>query len=422
MSATSTAPAPAPGDPTPALPGAFYTDERVYAAELAAVISRTWQAVGHETDLPDVGSRIVGHVGPYEVVVVRGEDRELRAFRNVCRHRGTKLVRGPETAEAIRCPYHGWTYRLDGSLLGAPEARQIPCLDKPSLGLLTARVETLLGFVFVNLDVDAPTLASQVPGLTERAARYVAGDLRPFGRARLHDWTDTSLVQQANWKISVDNYLEGYHVPAAHPGLMRLLDYQRYEATLHEGYVWVEAPMRAEPSKNRAERLYQRTVSTMPGLDAGDERTWRYCLIYPNTALEFYPDMVYAWTMVPDGVGRVVMPEASYRPSGTSLRTRFAGRVNGFVNRLVSDEDAMIVERQHIGLGTPGFRCGPLSRRELPVSWFADRIRRDLARAGVHDEGYAADLEAQRPRSAPAVAPSTSPSPPASSTDAEVTA
>ena len=160
--------------------------------------------------------------------------------------------------------------------------------------------------------------------------------------------------------------------------------------------------MRAEPSKNRAERLYQRTVSTMPGLLPEDVSTWRYCLIYPNTALEFYPDMVYAWTMIPDGVGTVVMPEASYRPAGTSLRTRFAGAVNGFVNRLVSDEDAQIVERQHIGLSTPGFRCGPLSRRELPVSWFADAIRRDLARAGVVDEGYEADVIAQLPKARPA--------------------
>jgi Rieske 2Fe-2S family protein len=140
----------------------------------------------------------------------------------------------------------------------------------------------------------------------------------------------------------------------------------------------------------------------MPGLLPEDVSTWRYCLIYPNTALEFYPDMVYAWTMIPHGVGTVVMPEASYRPAGTSLRTRFAGAVNGFVNRLVSDEDAQIVERQHIGLGTPGFRCGPLSRRELPVSWFADAIRRDLARVGVVDEGYEADVRAQLPKARPA--------------------
>jgi len=105
-------PGPAPGDPGPALPGAFYTDPTVYTAELAAIIERTWQAVGHETDLPDVGSRIVAHVGPHEVVVVRGEDRELRAFRNVCRHRGPKLVQQAETAEAIRRPYHGRPYRL----------------------------------------------------------------------------------------------------------------------------------------------------------------------------------------------------------------------------------------------------------------------------------------------------------------------
>jgi len=373
-------------DPGPALPGRFYTDAEVHEAELRSVFAHSWQIVGHVTDLPSTGSRIVGRVGRDEVVVVRDEAGELRAFRNVCRHRGTRLVQGPETAEAIRCPYHGWTYRLDGRLLGAPEARLIPCLDKPKLGLLAAQVGTFAGFVFVNLDMSAPSLAEQTAGLEERVAPYVNHEMEPIGSARLHQTAD-AMAQNANWKIAVDNYLEGYHVPAAHPGLMRLLDYQGYTADIHEGYVWVDAPLRAEPSSNRMERLYQRVVSPMPGLGPEHERIWRYVLIYPNTMLEFYPDQVYAWSVIPDGAGRVLMPEGAYRPVGTSLRTRFAQRVNTVINKRVSDEDEQIVERQQIGLATPGYRCGPLSRREIAVSWFAERIRRDLAGVGIVDEG-----------------------------------
>lgn len=370
--------------PGSALPGRFYTDPEVYAAELKSVFAHSWQAVGHISDLPAAGSRIVARIGVDEVVVVRDEGGVLRAFRNVCRHRGTRLVQGAETAEAIRCPYHGWTYRLDGRFLGAPEARLIPCLDKDKIGLLAAQVGTLAGFIFVNLDVNAPSLAEQTEGLAERVAAYTSQPMEVIGKSRLYD-SANAMGQNANWKISVDNYLEGYHVPSAHPGLMRLLDYQRYSAEIHNGYVWVDAPLRDEPSKNRTERLYQRLVSPIPGLPAEEERVWHYALIYPNTALEFYPDHIYAWTMIPDGVGRVVMPEAAYRPVGTSTRTRIAQRVNAAINKVVSHEDEMIVERQQVGLATPGYRCGPLSRREIAVSWFAEKVRTDLAPTGIID-------------------------------------
>ena len=210
--------------------------------------------------------------------------------------------------------------------------------------------------------------------------------MEAIGKSRLYD-VDNAMSQRANWKIAVDNYLEGYHVPSAHPGLMRLLDYQRYEADIQDGYVWIEAPMRDEPSKNRVERLYQKLASPMPGLSDEDTHVWRYALIYPNTALEFYADCVYAWVMVPNSVNNVAMPEATYRPIGTGTRTKLAQRVNALVNKTVGDEDADIVERQQVGLSTPGYRCGPLSRREIAVSWFADKIRSDLGKDGVVDAG-----------------------------------
>ncbi|MFC9819344.1 aromatic ring-hydroxylating dioxygenase subunit alpha [Streptomyces erythrochromogenes] len=369
---------PASDPPGTALPARYYTDPAIAAAEKRHVFGASWQLVCHESDLPDPGSRLAATVADREVVVVRTEDGGLAAHLNVCRHRGTRLVTNPEPAgKAIRCPYHGWTYRLDGSLVGAPEARQIPCLDKPRLGLFPARVESFLGFVFVNLDPGAVPLAKSCAGLAEAVGHYAGADLVPVGRARIHDLAGAE-VQQANWKVAVDNYLEGYHVPVAHPGLMRLLDYQGYTCEIEESYALFASPLRDKPSSNWAERLYQRIAAPMPGLAEADRRIWRYAVIYPNTLIDFYPDHVLAWTALPTAVDRVAVPGAFYTRRGTGLRTRLARRLNIHIGWITNDEDAELVARVQKGLSTPGFEPGPLSRRESAVGWFAGRIRSDL--------------------------------------------
>ncbi|MFD9030960.1 SRPBCC family protein [Streptomyces sp. NPDC059567] len=364
--------------PGPALSARYYTDPDTTAAEMRHVFAKSWQVVCHESDLPNPGARLAAKVADREVLVVRTEDGGLAAHLNVCRHRGTRLVTDPEPAgKAIRCPYHGWTYRLDGSLVGAPEARQIPCLDKPRLGLFPARVESFLGFVFVNLDLDAVPLAEQCAGLAEAVGHYAGADLVPIGSDRIHDLAGAE-VQEANWKVAVDNYLEGYHVPVAHPGLMRLLDYQGYTCEIEESYVLFTSPLRDKPSSNWAERLYQRIAAPMPGLAEADRRVWRYAVIYPNTLIDFYPDHVLAWTAIPTATERVAVPGGFYTRRGTSLRTRLARRLNIHIGWITNDEDAELVARVQRGLSTPGFEPGPLSRRESAVGWFAERIRADL--------------------------------------------
>ncbi|MEU0393959.1 aromatic ring-hydroxylating dioxygenase subunit alpha [Streptomyces sp. NPDC006208] len=367
-----------PDGPGRALSARYYTDPDTAAAETRHIFARSWQLVCHESDLPGPGARLAATVADREVLVVRTEDGALAAHLNVCRHRGTRLVTEPEpSGKAIRCPYHGWTYKLDGRLVGAPEARQIPCLDKPRLGLFSVRVESFLGFVFVNLDQDAVPLGEQCAPLAEAVGHYAGADLVPIGRSRIHD-LDAAEVQHANWKVAVDNYLEGYHVPVAHPGLMRLLDYQAYTCEIDKAYALFASPLRDKPSSNWAERLYQRMAAPMPGLREADCRVWRYAVIYPNTLIDFYPDHVLAWTAIPTAVDRVAVPGAFYTRRGTGLRTRLARRLNIHIGWITNDEDAELVARVQKGLTTPGFEPGPLSRRESAVGWFAGRVRADL--------------------------------------------
>jgi choline monooxygenase len=367
---TTTTPA-APPMPE-ALSPRYYLDPELLEAEQRLIFERTWQLAGHIGSLPNPGSYITCRAGNQPVLVVRDQDGELRAYLNVCRHRGSRLLSGSgQCKAAIRCRYHGWTYKLDGTMIGAPEALAYgKRLDKPALGLMPARVEELCGLVFVNLDPDATPLADMVGDLPQRLERYKIPSLQPF--------SPYEGKQPANWKVVADNYLEGYHVPIAHPSLMRLYDYKRYEAEVHDSYVWYEAPLREEQSSNRLERAYQTLVQPMSGLSKEDRHTWRYVYIYPNTTIDLYPDQVNTWQLLPDGVGGTDDVSASYRPAGSGARTRFVQWANQRLNTLVLDEDVDLVDNVQQGLQTRGYECGPLSERERGVAWFADRIRNDL--------------------------------------------
>ena len=361
----------APAASGTALPARFYRDPDVVELEHRRIFERSWQFAAHVSSLPNPGSYLTANAGRQPVLVLRDQDGTLRAFRNVCRHRGSRLLSGSgECGKAIRCRYHGWTYRLDGDLIGVPEARSIPGLDKSTLGLFPARVETLAGLVFVNLDIHARPLAEQVPGLEARLAEYGIEDLVP----------DKPLdgTQPANWKIVADNYLEGYHVPIAHPGLMRLLDYKRYDVELHDGYAWFDAPLRDKPSGNLMERAYQRLVSPMPGLPEEYRRIWRYIYIYPNTAIDLYPDQVWVWKLDSDGPRATRDTAMLYRHPNSSVRTRLAQYFNRKVNALVGEEDVDLVANVQAGLESRGWEPGPLSGREVAIGWFADKIRADL--------------------------------------------
>ena len=197
------------------LPARLYHDPAVLEAEQQAVFERSWQVIGHVSDLPEPGSYIAVKVGRYEVMVVRGEGGEIHGVRNACRHRGAVLGegRGAFKTKGIRCPYHGWTYKYDGSFPAAPEARSFDCLDRSGLGLPKIQVGTLMGLVFVNLDLAATPLAEQLAGLEELAGRYLAGPLGQFGPGYgVHAW-NPKWDQGSNWKVLIDNYLEGMFRP-----------------------------------------------------------------------------------------------------------------------------------------------------------------------------------------------------------------
>jgi choline monooxygenase len=203
---------------TETLPYSWYSEPEVARAERELIFRRSWQYAGHLGELDGPGSMFPTQVGGLPLVVVLDRGEQLRAFLNVCRHRGTVLVDQPQTRGTIQCPYHAWTYGLDGSLRGAPRSKEEPGFDTEGLGLVTVQVGTWGPFVFANPDMDAPSLEESLGDLPE----VVAQNGLDVDSLRFHHRVGYEI--RANWKIAIENYLECYHCQLNHPDFVKVID------------------------------------------------------------------------------------------------------------------------------------------------------------------------------------------------------
>jgi choline monooxygenase len=204
------------------LPWSWYSDPEVLRREQERIFRGTWQYVGHEAELPEPGSFFAARAADVPVVVTRAGDGELRAFVNVCRHRGSVVVDGRGKRESLQCPYHAWTYGLDGALRAAPRAGE--GIEREVLGLVPLALQNWGPFLFVNTERDAPPLARTLGPIAESLA---------LDGLRFHHRTE--YVVEANWKVACENYLECYHCAVAHPGFSAVMDVSPGEYRLVEG-------------------------------------------------------------------------------------------------------------------------------------------------------------------------------------------
>jgi choline monooxygenase len=218
------------------LPAAHFRDSSLYDAERRRIFARTWQLIDHEAQLAGPGAWLAVTVAGYPVIVVRGD--RLRAFHNVCRHRAGPLAPdGHGRCDGwLTCRYHGWRYALDGRLASARDFGPVEGFDPREYGLVALACETWRGFVFVNMDTSAASLASAIAPLAERVDHMPIEGFRPM-RQVTHEI-------RCNWKTYVENYLEGYHVPVVHPALNAAIDASRYEVELRGDIVFHSAPPR----------------------------------------------------------------------------------------------------------------------------------------------------------------------------------
>jgi choline monooxygenase len=282
------------------MPWRWYTDAEVLRREQEAVFARFWQYAARADQVAEPGSYVATRAGALPVVIVRGRDTELRAFVNVCRHRGSIVCEGEGRRETLQCPYHAWTYDLDGSLRAAPRANREPGFSIDGLGLLPVVVALWGPFVFVNPDLEAPPLEEflgDVPA--ELAAGGVDVDSLAF-HSRVEG------VYEANWKVCAENYLECYHCAVAHPGFSAVVDVSPHAYGLRTGR-WTMSQTgapRDEPVIGRVPRgqfhfLFPNTaINVMPGepnlsigpiVPVAPEQAWRSLDYF------FAPDADAAW-------------------------------------------------------------------------------------------------------------------------------
>ena len=243
------------------LPFGWYSDEEVLRRERGRIFARAWQYGGRAEQVAEPGSFLATDAGGVPILVMRDKQGELRAFLNVCRHRGAVLTDGCGTRETIQCHYHAWTYDLDGSLRAAPRSDREPGFDKADWSLLPARADTWGPFLFVNPDPDAPPLAAQLGDLPEILARDIDLDGIVFH-------SRVEFGANANWKVVVENFLECYHCPTAHPSFSDAVDVHpdRYRLEPHETFSSQFCEARATGERGQFHLLYPNTgINVFPG-------------------------------------------------------------------------------------------------------------------------------------------------------------
>jgi carnitine monooxygenase subunit len=356
------------------LPAWTYDDADFHRAEIDCIFRPAWQIVCHVSDVPSVGDwHSLDYVGE-NVIVVRGADAVLRAFNNVCRHRGSRLVDGSHgCAKKLVCPYHAWTYDLDGQLTGVPDSASYPTLNRDKAGLVPVEIEIWRGFVFVRLEKNGPAVAEMMAPYEDQVAPYRFEDLQALGRV-------TMRPRDVNWKNVGDNYSDGLHIPVAHPGLTRLFG-KSYgiEAEPYVDRMWGDLVDR--PSVNWSERMYQKLLPPVPHLPEENQQKWLYFKLWPTVAFDIYPDQVDFMQWLPTGPHSCVIREISYvlpdaftpEPSRRAMNaTRY---LNWRINRQVNAEDSMLISRVQQGMASRSFSMGPLSDKEVCLKSFCRRIR-----------------------------------------------
>jgi choline monooxygenase len=341
------------------IPAPWYVDPRIAERERLNVFSKTWQLVARTDQLQNPGQFISTTVAGEPIVVVRGNDGVLRAFYNVCRHHAAAVVTQPcGVASILHCPYHGWNYGLDGSLKGMPEFEGVENFERSQNGLVPIRVETWERFVFVNLDNSASSLVDFLGGIVKRVA--------PLGVSKLHYFDRRAYDIACNWKVFVDNYLDGgYHVPHLHKGLNSVLDYKQYTIENEDRYCLQSSPMVASDEDAA-------TGSTRKG-----DRAW-YFWQHPNLMINCYAGYMDTNLVIPIDVDHCrVIFDFYFADVSEAAREYNEQSVN--VGNRVQEEDLGICEDVQRGLKSRAYRAGRLSvRREAGEQLFHRLLAADL--------------------------------------------
>ncbi len=354
------------------LPAWTYKDPDFFALEREKIFRPGWQIVCHESDVAEKGAYATLDFMGALAMVVRGKDGVLRAFKNVCRHRAARLLDEPFGACSSRivCPYHAWTYDLDGRLVGVPGEAAYDEFDKGEYGLSSLELGSCGGFLFARMGEGGPSFEAFSAPLREDFALYRTQEMRALGRITLRE-------RKVNWKIAVENYVDKLHLPVAHDGLNGLVG-DTYTLNVDGDVCRIEANVETLPHQSLSVQAYRKLLPDTPHLPKERRRQWLYVKLWPNLAFDIYPDQIDFMQFIPLAPDRTLLREISYALPDDRREMRAARYLNWRINRVVNLEDKDVIERVQAGLAGGDYEPGPISRDEIALRDFAGRMRREL--------------------------------------------
>jgi choline monooxygenase len=340
-------------------PSSWYTDPRLFELEQRTVFSRSWQMVGRAEQVRAPGQYITFNVAGEPVLVIRGHDDVLRGFYNVCRHHAAAVMTETQgKAEHLRCPYHGWTYDLHGALIMTPEFGGVCNFDRNANGLVPVQTDLWRGWVFVKLHPAGQSLVE-----------FLGSDLiEPFKRLnleQLHWFERRSYMLNCNWKVFVDNYLDGgYHVPHIHGALSSVLDHTEYKVDIGERFCVQSSPI----------------VSGNADVQTADARKGRalYYWTFPNFMINWYEGVMDTNLVIPRGIDKTEVI-FDYYFADVSAQCREKNMASIAISEKIQEEDVAICESVQHGLASRAYSTGRLSvRREAGEHLFHKLLHADL--------------------------------------------
>jgi phenylpropionate dioxygenase-like ring-hydroxylating dioxygenase large terminal subunit len=354
------------------LPGWTYFSEEALELEKELLFRRSWQLLGHVSDIPAAGDYVTFDIVGERAIAIRGKDDVVRCFHNVCRHRGSRVVsdRQGSCKSAIVCPFHGWSYNLDGTLRGVPAPRSLPELDPQLHGLPELEHEIFHGFIFIRFKPGPQPAVKKLLSMYEPLfALHRTAETKPLGLF-------CQAEMQANWKAVRDVDNEGYHVPIAHPGLYDLYGRQYVDELPGQGVTRSVGRFDTVESKLWSVRHYK-TIRPAPAEYLGEESAnWTYIGMFPNFVFMLYPEQIGYYQEWPLGVDRTLQRGNIYGLPDDRREMRLARYLAMRIDREATREDHQLIVWSCEAMKSSAFAGVILSDLEAGVREYHDQLRR----------------------------------------------
>ena|SRR5437868_2132949 len=346
-------------DGAKSLPRKYFVSPDVFAKEQSEILSKRWLLVGHQSQIPKPGDYFLATIAGESVIVTRDQKSQVRGFYNVCRHRGTRLKEDAcGHASAIQCPYHAWTYALDGRLIGAPHMDDVPVFDKADYSLHRVNLGLWEGFIFLNLEKNPEPLEKWFSPLKGKFSHWNMSILQPAKRI--------DYDVRANWKLMFENYSECYHCPGVHPQLQKVSPYDSAENDLREG-PFLGGFMKINPGKSLT--MSGNACAAFVGKIENLQQVFYYS-IFPNMLLSLHPEYVMVHQLLPQSPERtLIVCDWLFHPDAFNRSDFKPDDAIEFWD-MTNKQDWHVCELSQQGIASRAYEPGPYSSREsIPAAW-----------------------------------------------------